>query len=63
MALIKGNSSGDFDTDISDIVVLDKVHPKLMVRNVYVEDINEDGSEEIIAYYTGGYGGKQPRSS
>ena len=56
LALIKGNSSGDFDTEISDIVVLDMVHPRLMVRNVYIEDLNGDGSKEIIAYYTGGYG-------
>ena len=27
-----------------------------MVRNVYVEDLNGDGTNEIIAYYTGGYG-------
>ena len=56
LALIKGASQGDFDVDINSIEVLDKVHPKLMVRNIYVEDINGDGSEEIIAYYTGGYG-------
>lgn len=53
VAVFYNNRLGHFDLEYE---VFDKLHIGLGLRNIYSHDLDDDGNEEVIAFYSTGYG-------
>ncbi len=55
-SMLKGNASLNFENVASEKIILDNADAYASVRNIFANDIDGDGSDEIIVYFSTMYG-------
>lgn len=59
LSMLKGNVDLNFENAGSERVILDNADAYASVRNIYANDIDGDGSDEIIVYFSTMYGNRE----